>query len=153
MTADVVFQVTNGLALCGWLVLVFAVVRKNDWLRDHLAGFWWPIALGLLYAAIVVSTFGQADGGFDSLAHVKRLFASDWALLAGWIHYLAFDLFIGAWIARDAATKGLSRWWLLPIWPATFLFGPIGLLAFGIVRQWKARPTTVAVREVQQSTM
>jgi hypothetical protein len=120
----------NCFALSGWCILAVAVVRRHDWLRDHLAGFWWPVILCLQYAAIVILFFSQSEGGFDSLANVRQLFASDWALLAGWIHYLAFDLFIGSWIARETEARGMSRWWLVLFLPPTFLLGPVGLLLF-----------------------
>jgi hypothetical protein len=68
---------------------------------------------------------------------VRQLFANDWALLAGWMHwmhYLAFDLFVGAWIAAETERANLSRLVLIPVLPLTFLFGPTGLLLFHVIR-------------------
>ncbi len=126
MNPESVFLIANCYALIGWIILGVAVVMKREWLRDQIAGFWWPITLCLLYAILVILYFGKVDGGFDSLANVKRLFASDHAVLAGWVHYLAFDLFVGSWIAREAHNKGMSRWWLVLFIPPTFLLGPMG---------------------------
>lgn len=128
MTADQIFSAANSAALLGWLVLGFAVLRRNTWLRDELAGRWWPLAFAVLYSALIMFFFGQADGGFDTLANVQLLFTSPWAALAGWVHYLAFDLFIGAIIARRIMERGLPRLVLVVLLPATFLFGPLGLL-------------------------
>jgi hypothetical protein len=75
-----------------------------------------------------------AEGGYGSLEDVGKLFANSWLLLAGWVHYLAFDLAIGSVIARRTADQGLPRFILVPILPLTFLFGPIGFLAFESVR-------------------
>ena len=75
-----------------------------------------------------------SQGDFGSLAGVASLFANPWLLLAGWVHYLAFDLMIGVMIARKTADEGLPRLILLPILPLTFLFGPIGWLIFELVR-------------------
>jgi hypothetical protein len=133
MSAEFVFSLANPFALLGWAILVFSVFRKNDWLRDTIAGFWWPLALSLLYFLLILLFFGKADGGFDTLANVKMLFTSDWAALAGWVHYLAFDLFIGAWIARQVMTRGMNRLWLVPLLPAAFLFGPIGLVGYAAI--------------------
>jgi hypothetical protein len=69
-----------------------------------------------------------------SLAEVSKLFDVPGLVLAGWLHYLAFDLFVGAWIAERAAADGLPRWALLPMLALTFLFGPAGLLAHEVVR-------------------
>ena len=128
MTAQALFGPANYLAMIGWLVLIAGVVMNRAWLRDKLAGLYWPLALSVGYCAALYLGFGQSGGGFDSLPAVRQLFSNDWALLAGWVHYLAFDLFVGAWIARDAERAGVSRWFLIPVLPLTFLFGPGGFL-------------------------
>jgi hypothetical protein len=133
MTASDVFDLANPFALVGWLILGFAVIRKNAWLRDTVAGLLWPTALSLLYVGLILLFIGKGQGGFDSLAGVAQLFQLDWLLLAGWVHYLAFDLFIGAWIARQLMNSGASRLWLIPLLPATFMFGPAGLAGYVLV--------------------
>jgi hypothetical protein len=134
VTAGTVFSIANSAALLSWLILAFAVWRKHDWLRDQLVGRFIPLTFSMLYFALIVLFFGQAQGGFDSLSNVKMLFTSDWAALAGWVHYLAFDLFVGAWIAKQVIDLGISRLWLIGLLPLTFLFGPIGFLAFEAVK-------------------
>ena len=134
MTADQLFSIANPVALLGWLVLIYAIIRRNDWLRDQIAGRWWPLGFAAIYLILIVLFFGRAEGGFDSLANVQKLFTSPWAALAGWVHYLAFDLFVGAWIARQHMQAGLPRWPLIAILPLTFMFGPIGFLAFEVSR-------------------
>jgi hypothetical protein len=133
MTADQLFAIANPAALAGWLVLGWAVLRKNAWLRDQIAGRCWPLGFAALYTLLIVLFFAKADGGFDTLANVQKLFTSPWAALAGWVHYLAFDLFIGALIARRVMEAGANRLWLIGLLPAAFLFGPIGLLASELV--------------------
>ena len=79
------------------------------------------------------------------LENVQKLFTSPWAALAGWIHYLAFDLFMGARIARGIAEQGLPRWPLVLLLPLTFLFGPIGYLAFEIIKATNLRLRTASM--------
>jgi hypothetical protein len=134
MTTSSLFQIANTFALLGWIVLVIAVVTGKEWLRDRVAGFWWPVALCGLYAILIGVYLRSSEGGFDSLENVRKLFTTDGALLAGWVHYLAFDLFIGSWIAREIMTRGFHRLWLLPLLPASFLLGPVGLLGFAILK-------------------
>jgi hypothetical protein len=134
MTAQALFGPANWLALAGWLVLIAAIIANKAWLRDKLAGIYWPLALSVGYCIAIFLGFGQSGGGFDSLPAVRQLFSNDWALLGGWVHYLAFDLFVGAWIARDASLSGVSRWLMIPVLPLTFLFGPAGLLLFAIIK-------------------
>lgn len=133
MNAESVFQAANLFGLAGWAVLVAGIVLKRSWLRDRLAGIYWPLAFSVGYALTLSIGLG-GEGGFSSLPAVRQLFMNDWALLAGWIHYLAFDLFIGAWIAGETERTGLSKLILIPILPLTFLFGPVGLLLHLAIR-------------------
>ena len=81
----------------------------------------------------------SGQGSFRSIAGIRALFASDAGIVIGWTHYLAFDLFVGLWIAKDADNKGFARWVQLPFLAATLLAGPIGLLAWLVTRERRAR--------------
>jgi hypothetical protein len=141
MTAAQVFTIANPFALLGWAVLAAAVALKRPWLRDVAAGQLWPLALAVLYVVALAAGWGASGGNFSSLAGVRQLFSADWTLLAGWVHYLAFDLFVGAWIAAAAERAGLTRLWLIPVLPLTFLFGPAGFLLFFVIRSTVAGRT------------
>lgn len=134
MQAAEVFDLANLLALIGWAILALAIVVKRPLWRDTIAGALWPVLLSVVYVAALAVGLPTAEGGFSSLAEVRRLFANDWALLAGWVHYLAFDLLIGARIAAETERAGLSRLLLVPILPLTFLFGPAGFFLFIVLR-------------------
>ena len=92
-----------------------------------------PLALSVLYVAMI-AVHWRGEGGFGSVAEVRALFDVPGALVAGWVHYLAFDLFVGGWIAERAAALGLPHWQVVPVLLLTFLFGPAGLLAFVLLR-------------------
>jgi hypothetical protein len=128
--------------MSGWIILALGVILKRDWLRDVVAGTYIPVAISGTYLILIVFFFTGAEGGFDTLENVQKLFTSPWAALAGWIHYLAFDLFMGARIARGMAEQGLPRWPLVLLLPLTFLFGPIGYLAFEIIKAANLRLRT-----------
>jgi hypothetical protein len=81
------------------------------------------------------------QGGFDSLEHVAELFGNRELLLAGWIHYLAFDLLVGAWITRKARKDGIAYWAVVPCLVLTFLFGPAGYLLFSAIAAAKSVPS------------
>jgi hypothetical protein len=121
------FGVANLVALSGWAALALGIVLRSPVLQS-VAGTAVPVSLSVGYTALIAVHWRGAGGGFGSLADVATLFQSPWMLLAGWIHYLAFDLFVGAWIAGDAEARGLPRSLLVPVLPAVFLFGPAGLL-------------------------
>ena len=124
MTASSLFSAFNMLAMAGWIILALGVALKRDWLRDVVAGTYIPVAISAAYAILIVFFFAGAEGGFDTLENVQKLFTSPWAALAGWIHYLAFDLFMGARIARGmcragaaALAAGCPPAAYLPLWP------------------------------------
>jgi hypothetical protein len=122
------FSAASSAAMLGWLVLILAP-RWPALVNALRYGLLTLLALG--YVTLILGHFFQIEGGgFDSIDAVRRLFASDPVLLAGWIHYLAFDLFVGLWIADRADAIGLHRFQQAPILVATFMFGPLGLLLF-----------------------
>jgi hypothetical protein len=130
---EALFTAANALTLTGWAALLaFPRRRLVTW---WICGLGVPGLLSALYVALLAIHAPEAEGGFSSLAAVAALFAMPGVLLAGWVHYLAFDLFLGAWMARHAAAEGLPLWALLPALPVTFLAGPAGLLLFLALRE------------------
>lgn len=95
--------------------------------------------LAVVYLYLVVSDFNDAEGSFTSLAGVAQLFANPKVVLAGWIHYLVFDLFVGCWEVRDSRRHGIHHLLVVPSLILTFLLGPIGLLTYLILRLVRTR--------------
>jgi hypothetical protein len=132
MTPDSLFDLATRAALPGWLLLVF--LPRWRWSARLVCSVLIPALLGSVYLVLIVRSFGSGEGGFGSLAEVRALFENPWALLAGWIHYLAFDLFIGAWEVRDAQRVGLHHLLVVPCLGLTLMFGPVGLLLYFVLR-------------------
>ena len=133
-TPDQVFRIANVLALFGWLSLGTGVALRWQLSRRLLAGRGVPLLLSAVYVAILGAHWSERSGSFSSLAGVASLFQSPWLLLAGWVHYLAFDLFIGTWIAADADAIEAPRWILIIVLPTVFLFGPAGFLLWFLLK-------------------
>lgn len=131
MSAADTFTFVNLTVLPAWALLVFAPRWK--WTRI-VAAYAIPAALGIIYLTLLAMNKPPEGAGFSSITAVERLFSSQWILLAGWVHYLAFDLFIGAWEVRDAWRLNISHLFVVPCLILTFLIGPVGLLAYFIVR-------------------
>ncbi|MBD2768642.1 DUF4281 domain-containing protein [Hymenobacter sp. BT664] len=133
---DFLFQVANQVASAGWLLLLLAPRWRGT--RAVVLSGTLPLLLAAAYVGLIgYQTFAHpAPGaGFGSLAQVAALFREPWALLAGWVHYLCFDLWVGAWETRDAQRRGVPPWALIPCLLATFLLGPLGLLLYSGVRR------------------
>lgn len=142
MTPEAVFSAANGVALLGWVAL--AAFPRKWWSAPLVTGAVVPALLGLLYAAVLGSQLGRAHGGFSTLASVRELFSNPWLLLAGWVHYLAFDLFIGSWQVREAVRRGIPHGLVVPCLFLTFMLGPVGLLLFLAVRWFRTGRLAVA---------
>lgn len=136
MTPEQVFSVANTIALLAWVGLV--TLPRVPWVASAVAGLLVPALLAVAYVALIVVNWG-GPGGFSTLAAVAQLFSNPWLLLAGWIHYLAFDLLVGSWEARDARERHVPHWLLVPCLILTFLFGPAGWLSYQAVRRVASR--------------
>jgi hypothetical protein len=132
MSPEQIFSIANFAALCCWLLLI--VLPAKRWVSHVVAGMAVPAAFAALYVIIIAIHFAGSEGGFSSLPEVARLFANPWLLLAGWVHYLAFDLLIGSWEVRDAKERGVRHIFVVPCLILTFLFGPVGWLLYLGVR-------------------
>lgn len=132
MNPDMIFQIASMTAMAGWIVLLISPFIPK--LADRISGLIIPALLSIAYTALILAFFGDAEGGFDTLDNVMKLFTVREAVLAGWIHYLAFDLFIGAWEVRNGRADGMPFLLVLPCLPLTFMFGPAGLLLFIVLR-------------------
>lgn len=132
MTPDSLFPIANQLALIGWFALAFAPLSSR-W-SDFIAGLAIPLLLSVGYTALILVHWSSAPGGFGALPDVMALFTAPGVALAGWIHYLAFDLFVGAWITRTARAEGIPHLFALICLVPTFLFGPAGFAIFTALR-------------------
>ena len=132
------FKVSTATALIGWI----AILGLPLWPRQTA-----PVALGLsvfllcaIYCYLVFAgrqhdePNGRLRGNFFSLAGVLGLFKSPRIVLAGWVHFLAFDLMVGLYVVSDAARHGINHWLMLPVLLLTMMFGPAGLLLYLLVR-------------------
>jgi hypothetical protein len=96
-----------------------------------------PGLLAVAYAAVIgwkLAANGPPPGDVMTIAGLRDVFRDDWVFAAAWTHYLAFDMVVGAWIARDSVRLGIP-------WPLrtvalvlTFLAGPVGFLLHVLTR-------------------
>jgi hypothetical protein len=138
MSPATVFALANTLAMITWAVLLL----RPRWAtaRGGIVSLVAPLMFSAAYVLIVAAEWGSAEGGFSSLAEVAALFRNEWMLLAGWLHYLAFDILVGRWELTDAQARGIPHLLVVPCLLVTFLFGPAGWLLYLAVRAaWFSR--------------
>lgn len=143
MSWDAVFGAVNLLALLGWAALI-ALPRWPALLAAVLY-----LGVGLLCLVYATGLIGVVSGlipnpggggaDFSTIAGIRAIFATDAGVTIGWTHYLAFDLFVGLWIARDGDAKSISRFVQAPVLFATLMAGPLGLGLWLLIREPIAR--------------
>lgn len=133
MSPATIFQIANSFVLIGWLLLFVA----PKW--EHTNRIVLNVVIGILsltYTVVIFFTISDfSPDSFSTLANVKALFQEDMAVTAGWIHYLAFDLFVGAYIVKEGVATGMARWKYTICLPFTFMLGPFGLLLNLIIKR------------------
>ncbi|QPC99523.1 ABA4-like family protein [Qipengyuania soli] len=140
-----VFGIANLLAMAMWAALILlprkpALLAAILYLGVGMLCLAYALGISAILAGLV-DPKGPGGGtvDFTTIEGVRSIFASDGGVTIGWIHYLAFDLFVGLWIARDADAKEFSRLVQAPILFLTFMAGPFGLFVWLLVRERRAR--------------
>jgi hypothetical protein len=127
----IIFKIANISVIPAWLLLI--VIPRSTITRKVVHSYLYPALLGVFYLFLLVVSWG-GEGGMDTLENLKLSFQRDEVLVLGWVHYLVFDLFIGAWIARDATANGIKHLSIIPSLVLTLFVGPVGLLSYLILR-------------------
>lgn len=136
MNHELIFSLLNLSVFPAWALLIF--LPRAGVTRSVVHSGLYPVIIGLFYAiSFGLNVFGgyaAEDGSFFTVAGISALFQHPVGVMIGWSHYLVFDLFVGAWIGRDAQRRGIAHWITVPCLLFTFIFGPIGLLLYVIAR-------------------
>lgn len=140
MTLDTLFNIANTIALIGWIVLALAPLRRALVIS---AARCIAVALAVTYAALLVQAVasGGLGGDLTTLSGLAEGFSQPRAVLVGWVHYLAFDLWVGSWAIEDAGRRGVPHWAMLPVLFLTLMAGPVGLLVYLAARAVFGRRT------------
>ncbi|MCZ7683037.1 MAG: ABA4-like family protein [Sandaracinaceae bacterium] len=142
MDLDLVFLVLNYSVLPAWLLLAFAP-RSRVTARVVFSALV-PALLGTAYGVLLFTDReGSPEGSFFTLDGVMAIFTSRQTVIAAWVHYLIFDLFVGAWEVRDAARRGVPHLLVVPCLVLTLMLGPLGLLAYLALRAAMKRTLTL----------
>ena len=132
MSPEQLFPALNMVSLLAWLLL--AIFPHRPLITRTIAGAAVPALFAVAYIAMIASSWSSSEGGFSSLDGVASLFSNRWLLLAGWTHYLAFDLLVGVWEVRDSIERRIPHLLVVPCLALTFMFGPAGWLLYQLIR-------------------
>lgn len=142
MSIDTVFLICNYGVMPFWLLL--AVAPGWTWTGRLVHSILIPVVLGSVYlTGFLTAPPAPAGASFGTLEGVMLFFSQPHGVLVGWVHYLVFDLFVGAWMVRDARRRGLHHGLVVPCLALTLMLGPIGLLLYTTIRGIRDRVATL----------
>lgn len=134
-----IFQLSNLLVMPFWLLMI--VLPFWGWTQRIIRSPWITAPAALLYAALVLPQIGGllAELANPQLAQIAALLGTPTGTTIGWVHFLAFDLFVGRWVYLDSRERTISAWLVSPILFFVLMFGPLGFLLYLVVRRLTTR--------------
>ncbi len=128
------FQFANLWIMPFWLLII--VLPYWNWTKRIIGSLWIVAPLLLAYALLVLP---QALAVLPALLNptipgIAGLLGTPTGATIGWIHFLAFDLFVGRWVYLDSRTRQITAWVASPLLFLILMFGPFGLLLYLLVR-------------------
>ena len=141
-----VFSLSGLTVMPWWGLMVFAPGWR--WTRRLLVSPLVLLAPALLYAALVLPAIATIFPAVarPELAGIAALLGSPNGATIAWVHFLAFDLFVGRWIYLDARARGLAWWLTSPLLFLTLMLGPLGLVSYLALRAVDVKAAVAAVR-------
>jgi hypothetical protein len=136
ISLNLLYLIANGVALVGWIVLAITPYRFML-ARPVITCI--ALLMAVLYVVLFTQVVGKGPGGFTSLPQVNLLFTQPGVMLAGWVHYLAFDILVGLWEREEGRRIGVNRVLLIVCLFFTMMIGPAGWLLFMLVRAIRLR--------------
>ena len=133
-TTELLFTICNTSILAAWGMLLFIPNWKFTVLLSERPFI--PLVLSIVYLYFMSVNGGMGSADFSSLDGIIALYENSTPELiaAGWLHYLAFDFWVGCWILREAKLKKINHLWLIIPLLATFMLGPVGILLYEVTK-------------------
>lgn len=144
MNFETIFSLSSLLVMPFWLLLIFLPRWR---VTERLtAGPWLAVPAALLYAVLVLPRFVEIFSAVanPTLPGIATLLGDPAGATIAWVHFLAFDLFVGRWVYLDGRSRNISAWFTSPILFLVLMLGPVGFLLYLVVR-------TVVVRQSAQT--
>lgn len=133
MLYETIFNIFNSGILLFWMLLLF--FPKQSITQKVIAYPWVPLVIAFGYIYFMGMTSGTFSADFTSLNGLTKIFqnANPQGVAAGWLHYLAFDFWVGCWMLKNSQEKGVKHLWMLVPMLFTFMLGPVGIIIYTLV--------------------
>ena len=127
------FNLCNTAILVAWAAILF--FPKSTVSKPLISFPWIPLGISFFYSYFIIVSGGLAEADFSSLEGILVLFqnATPESAAAGWLHYLAFDFWVGCWMLKNSQEKGIKHLWMILPMLSTFMLGPVGIMVYSLI--------------------
>ena len=118
-----------------WVMMIAA--PRWQWTQRIVGSPFIVLPAALLYVILIgfaLSDMTTPLAEAFTLQGVTELLGSEAGATVGWIHFLAFDLFVGRWAYLDAQERNISHWFLAPTLFFILMLGPLGFSLYLLIR-------------------
>ena len=139
MEMGLIFQLSSLLVMPFWFLVIF--LPHWGWTKRIIGSIWVVVPAALLYAILIIPIMPSAIGDLTNptLGGIAALIGEPYGATVAWIHFLAFDLFVGRWVYLDSREKNVTAWLASPSLFFTLMFGPFGLILYLFIRTLTTR--------------
>lgn len=133
MLYETIFNFFNSGILLFWILLL--VFPKKDFTQKIINYPWVPLGVAVGYVFFLSTTSGIFSADFSTLSGLTKMFQNSTprGVAAGWLHYLAFDFWVGCWMLKNSQEKGVKHPWMILPLLFTFMLGPVGIILYTLV--------------------
>ena len=138
---DTIFSLSSLTSIPFWLLMILA--PRHSWTRRIIGSPFLILPAAILYIMLV---FPNIISSFPTLANpkletIQTLLGSSAGATITWVHFLAFDLFVGRWAYLDSLERNIHPLVMAPILFLILMFGPLGFALYLGARSLVSMPT------------
>ena len=143
---ETVFSLSSLLVMPFWFLMI--VLPTWKWTGRILSSPWIIAPAAALYVALVLPGVLEILPAVmnPELESIAASLGTPAGATIAWVHFLAFDLFVGRWAYLDSRERGISPWLMAPVLFFVLMLGPLGFLMYLGVRL--ARRPRVEARSI-----
>jgi Domain of unknown function (DUF4281) len=139
---DTIFSLSSLTSIPFWLLMMLA--PRWTWTRKIVGSPFVILPAAILYIVLV---FPNIVSSFSTLANpqletIQTLLGSSAGATITWVHFLAFDLFVGRWAYLDSLERNIHPLLMAPILFLILMFGPLGFVLYLGARSFGGKQAT-----------
>jgi len=131
---DTIFAISSLFTMPFWLLMIF--LPSWRWTERIMHSLWTIVPAALAYTLLVVPRVPALLPllANPELASIATLLGTPSGATIGWIHFLAFDLFVGRWAYLESRQRNIHPVLTAFVLFFILMFGPLGFMLYLLLR-------------------